>query len=86
MALVTSMYGIAGVLGPTLGGLITDTRQLTWRFCFWFVAPTIANLSEHQRANFSRINLRKCLIRRIPKYLMLYSGWSCDLRDRILDF
>ncbi|KDN60537.1 putative major facilitator superfamily transporter [Colletotrichum sublineola] len=35
MALVTSMYGIAGVLGPTLGGLITDTPRLTWRFCFW---------------------------------------------------
>ncbi|WDK21279.1 major facilitator superfamily transporter [Colletotrichum graminicola] len=39
MALVTSMYGIAGVLGPTLGGLITDTPRLTWRFCFWYVVP-----------------------------------------------
>ncbi|KAK1996713.1 major facilitator superfamily transporter [Colletotrichum falcatum] len=39
MALVTSMYGIAGVLGPTLGGLITDTPQLTWRFCFWINLP-----------------------------------------------
>ncbi|KPM37656.1 hypothetical protein AK830_g8884 [Neonectria ditissima] len=39
MALVTSMYGIAGVLGPTLGGLITDTRRLTWRFCFWINLP-----------------------------------------------
>ncbi|ORY17057.1 major facilitator superfamily transporter [Clohesyomyces aquaticus] len=36
MALVTSMYGIAGVLGPTIGGLITDTPRLTWRFCFWY--------------------------------------------------
>lgn len=35
MALVTSMYGIAGVIGPTLGGVITDTPRLTWRFCFW---------------------------------------------------
>ncbi|KAK1967913.1 major facilitator superfamily transporter [Colletotrichum sublineola] len=39
MALVTSMYGIAGVLGPTLGGLITDTPRLTWRFCFWINLP-----------------------------------------------
>ncbi|KAG9250060.1 major facilitator superfamily domain-containing protein [Emericellopsis atlantica] len=37
MALVTSMYGVAGVLGPTLGGLITDEPKLTWRFCFWYV-------------------------------------------------
>jgi MFS family permease len=37
MALVTSMYGIAGVLGPTLGGVITDTPRLTWRFCFWYL-------------------------------------------------
>jgi MFS family permease len=36
MALVTSMYGLAGVLGPTLGGVITDTPKLTWRFCFWY--------------------------------------------------
>ena len=35
MALVTSMYGVAGVLGPTLGGLVTDEPRLTWRFCFW---------------------------------------------------
>ncbi|RSM13827.1 hypothetical protein CDV31_005697 [Fusarium ambrosium] len=39
MALITSMYGIAGVLGPTLGGLITDTPRLTWRFCFWINLP-----------------------------------------------
>ncbi|KAH8815990.1 major facilitator superfamily transporter [Xylogone sp. PMI_703] len=39
MALVTSMYGVAGVLGPTLGGVITDTPRLTWRFCFWMNLP-----------------------------------------------
>ncbi|KAI6780468.1 uncharacterized protein J7T54_002866 [Emericellopsis cladophorae] len=33
------MYGIAGVLGPTLGGLITDEPKLTWRFCFWLNLP-----------------------------------------------
>ncbi|KAL2065201.1 hypothetical protein VTL71DRAFT_2870 [Oculimacula yallundae] len=39
MALITSMYGIAGVIGPTLGGVITDTPRLTWRFCFWMNLP-----------------------------------------------
>lgn len=34
IALITCVYGIADVLGPTLGGVITDSR-LTWRFCFW---------------------------------------------------
>jgi MFS family permease len=35
MSIMTSVYGIAGVLGPTIGGLMTDTPRLTWRFCFW---------------------------------------------------
>jgi MFS family permease len=35
MSIMTSVYGIAGVLGPTLGGLMTDTPRLTWRLCFW---------------------------------------------------
>jgi MFS family permease len=34
IALITCVYGIADVLGPTLGGVITDSR-LTWKFCFW---------------------------------------------------
>lgn len=35
MSIVSSMYGVASVLGPTLGGLMTDSPRLTWRFCFW---------------------------------------------------
>lgn len=35
VGIVTSMYGVASVLGPTLGGLMTDSPRLTWRFCFW---------------------------------------------------
>lgn len=35
LGIVTSMYGVASVLGPTLGGLMTDSPRLTWRFCFW---------------------------------------------------
>ena len=33
--LIGSTYGIAAVLGPSLGGLMTDSAVLTWRFCFW---------------------------------------------------
>lgn len=35
ISLVTSMFGIASVAGPLLGGLFTDSSILTWRFCFW---------------------------------------------------
>lgn len=35
MGLVTSMFGVASVIGPTIGGLFTDSPKLTWRFCFW---------------------------------------------------
>lgn len=53
MALVTSMYGIAGVLGPTVGGLITDTPRLTWRFCFWYAAlnPYLPHWKAHSLRN-----------------------------------
>lgn len=35
MAGLSSMFGVAGLTGPPLGGLFTDTEKLTWRFCFW---------------------------------------------------
>jgi MFS family permease len=34
MAIMTGLYSIATLAGPTVGGLLTDSR-LTWRFCFW---------------------------------------------------
>lgn len=35
MAMLSTVYGIASVAGLLVGGLITDTKRLTWRFCFW---------------------------------------------------
>ncbi len=35
ISIVTSMYGVAAVAGPLLGGVFTDSAKLTWRFCFW---------------------------------------------------
>lgn len=34
LALVASVYALAGAAGPPLGGLFVDSR-LTWRFAFW---------------------------------------------------
>jgi MFS family permease len=35
MATLSGTYGIGSVTGPLIGGVITDNKNLTWRFCFW---------------------------------------------------
>ncbi|KAK5049048.1 hypothetical protein LTR84_005470 [Exophiala bonariae] len=32
-----ALYGIASVVGPVIGGLLTD--KITWRWCFWINVP-----------------------------------------------
>jgi len=33
IATLSSMFGVSSIIGPLLGGALTD--KLTWRWCFW---------------------------------------------------
>ncbi|MCJ1418886.1 hypothetical protein MMC32_005237 [Xylographa parallela] len=37
IAMLSSMFGIASVVGPILGGVLTD--KASWRWCFWINLP-----------------------------------------------
>ncbi|OBS24885.1 hypothetical protein FPOA_05422 [Fusarium poae] len=39
LSIVSSMYGISSVIGPSLDGIFTHSKRLTWRFCFWINLP-----------------------------------------------
>lgn len=34
-AIISSVNAAASVAGPIIGGVLTDTPSLTWRFAFW---------------------------------------------------
>jgi len=35
LAVLSSASAVAAMVGPPLGGVFTDSKRLTWRFCFW---------------------------------------------------
>ncbi|MCJ1308057.1 hypothetical protein MMC25_001707 [Agyrium rufum] len=37
IALLSSMFGISSVVGPLIGGVLTD--RVSWRWCFWINLP-----------------------------------------------
>jgi len=38
IALLSSIYGMSSVIGPLLGGVLTD--RVSWRWCFWVSSLT----------------------------------------------
>lgn len=34
LSIITTMYAVAAVVGPVLGGIFAESH-VTWRFCFW---------------------------------------------------
>ena len=39
IALFSSMWGVASVIGPLVGGYLTAYTRLSWRWCFYIILP-----------------------------------------------
>lgn len=51
-SLVTDMFGAASVAGPLLGGVFTDSKKLTWRFCFWVDLRALHDCIDNRGGSF----------------------------------
>ncbi|RDW64262.1 hypothetical protein BP5796_10764 [Coleophoma crateriformis] len=81
MAIVNSTYALAGLLGPTLGGVFTDTPRLTWRFCFWINLPfgaisaaTVMYILRTKKGIHADLPITEKLIRLDPLGAMLLTS------------
>lgn len=58
MSIIMSMYGVAAVAGPTLGGVFTDSERLTWRFCFWLNLRMQKRLADWKETELTTGSIR----------------------------
>lgn len=85
MAFMSSMFGIASIVGPILGGVFTD--RLSWRWCFWINLPfgavglvTIAFFFKTPARDFGHLSLgRKMKNMDLPGAFFLITSIICLL-------
>ncbi|KAL4903034.1 hypothetical protein BDW74DRAFT_169265 [Aspergillus multicolor] len=88
VGLLGSMYGLAAIAGPLMGGAFTDNASLTWRWCFWinlplgivpacviiFLIPSFAGGSSRQEGVLNQVRQMD-----VPGSLCLLPGVICLL-------
>lgn len=87
IALLSSMFGIASVVGPLIGGVLTDAPNLTWRWCFWINLPfgaaaLLAVSLFFKNPKRKELNLsfkQKLALMDLPGATMLIGGIVCLL-------
>ena len=85
LALLSSMFGIASVVGPILGGALTD--RVSWRWCFYINLPfgaialsTVFFFFKNPVRKHSNLTLRQKINEMdLPGAFLLICGITCLL-------
>ncbi|TLD37961.1 Autophagy-related protein 18 [Venturia nashicola] len=85
LACMSSMFGIASIVGPILGGAFTD--RLSWRWCFWINLPfgaiglaTVIIFFKTPKREYSHLSIsRKIKNMDLPGGFFLITGVICLL-------